>query len=312
MTAPLLVTGATGFAGGHLVRHLSASGEVVGWGRTAPPAELAGLARWQQVDLLDAQRVAAAIRELRPSRVFHCAGLPQVAESWTNTSAPLAVNVLGTHRLLEAIRLSGIACRVLVTGSAHVYAPSELPLREEDPVGPSSPYALSKLAQEQLALRAADEDGLDVVVTRSFNHTGARQVPSFVAPSIARQVASIECGAQEPRIRVGNLDAVRDIMDVRDTVRAYAALMEGGTRGTVYNVASGVGRPVREILDGLLSRARRAIAVEINPVLMRPSDIPVLIGDTTRLRQATDWTPRIPFDQMLDDLLAYWRSTLGV
>ena len=308
MSPPFLVTGATGFAGSHLVRHLSASGEVVGWGRTAPPAELADLARWQQVDLLDGDRCRTAVRELQPAFVFHCAGLPQVAESWTDTAAPLAVNVLGTHRLLEALRLNGGGCRVLVTGSAHVYAASRAPLTEEAAVGPASPYALSKLAQEQLALRAYAEDGIDVVVTRSFNHTGPRQGPSFVAPSIARQIAFIERGRQEAVIRVGNVEAVRDIMDVRDTIRAYDAAIRVARSGAIYNVATGVGRPIREVLDALVARARVPIRVESDPVRLRPSDIPVLIGDATRLHEATGWTPRIPFDQMLDDLLDYWRS----
>ena len=307
MSRPVLVTGATGFAGSHLLEYLSASHEVVAWGRRPPPGELAPLARWQQVDLLDGNRVVAAIRELQPSLVFHCAGLPQVAESWTDTAAPLAVNVLGTHRLLEALRGSGVACRVLVTGSAHVYAASAAPLTEEAALGPASPYALSKLAQEQLAVRACAEDGIEVVVTRSFNHTGPRQEPSFVAPSIARQIAEIERAAGEPVIRVGNVDAVRDIMDVRDTVRAYDAAIRGGTPGAIYNVATGIGRVIREVLEALVARARVPIRVESDPARMRPSDIPVLIGDATRLRDATGWAPRIPFDQTLDDLLEYWR-----
>lgn len=308
MTGPVLVTGATGFAGSHLVEHLAASHEVVAWGRRAPDPALAGLARWQQVDLLDGARVAAALRDVRPSLVFHCAGLPHVGASWSNTSAPLEVNVIGTHRLLEALRTHRIPCRVLVTGSAHVYAPSTAPIRESDALAPASPYALSKLAQEALALRTAIEDGIDVVVTRSFNHTGPRQTPAFVAPSMAKQIATIERGGVEPVMRLGNLDAVRDIMDVRDTVRAYAAALEQGESGGVYNVASGAGRPVRDILTAFLARARVPIRVESDPALMRPSDIPVLIGDATRLRAATGWAPHISFEQMLDDLLEYWRE----
>jgi GDP-4-dehydro-6-deoxy-D-mannose reductase len=206
------------------------------------------------------------------------------------------------------VRLNGIACRVLVTGSAHVYAPSSAPLTEDAALGPSSPYALSKLAQEQLALRAADEDGIDVLVARSFNHTGPRQSPSFVAPGFARQVAAIERGTQEPVIRVGNLEAVRDLTDVRDTVRAYAAVMGASAAAGVYNVASGIGRSMGEILEAMLSRSRRAIRVERDPDRMRPSDIPVLVGDPTRLRQLTGWIPQVPFDQTVDDLLAYWRA----
>jgi GDP-4-dehydro-6-deoxy-D-mannose reductase len=197
---------------------------------------------------------------------------------------------------------------VVIAGSAHVYAPSPSPLKESDPLAPASPYALSKLAQEQLALATADEDGVDVVVARSFNHTGARQSPSFVAPSIARQVALIERGAIDPVIRVGNLDAERDLMDVRDTVRAYAALMASGEAGQVYNVASGIARPVRHVLDALLARARVEIRVETDPGRLRTNDIPVLVGDASKLRQATGWQPHISFEQVIDDLLGYWRG----
>jgi GDP-4-dehydro-6-deoxy-D-mannose reductase len=308
VTGPILVTGASGFAGSHLVQHLSTSRAVVGWARSAPPAEIAGLARWQPIDLLDRDAVDGAIRELKPSAIVHCAGLPQVAESWADTAAPLAANALGTHRLLEAIRQAGHSCRIVVAGSAHVYAPSPIPIGEDHRLQPASPYALSKLAQEQIALRSVAEDGLQVIVTRSFNHTGPRQQPSFVAPSIARQIALIERGELEPVIRVGNLDAQRDLLDVRDTVRAYAALLETGTPGTVYNVASGVGRPVGDLLDALVLRARVPIRIESDPLRMRANDIPVLIGDATRLRKATGWQPEIPFEQTLDDLLAYWRE----
>lgn len=281
---------------------------MVAWGRRPPEEALAPLAEWRQVDLLDPEQVNRAIADVRPAAVYHCAGLPQVAESWSDTAAPLAVNVLGTHRLLEALRANRVTCRVLITGSAHVYAASAESLREDGPVAPSSPYALSKLAQEALAIRVAREDGVDLVVTRSFNHTGPRQAPAFVAPGIARQIVAIERGRQEPVIRVGNLDAVRDIMDVRDTVRAYIAAMTAGVSATIYNVASGEGRPVRDILEALVARARTPVRVEQDAARMRPSDIPVLIGDATRLRQATGWAPAVPFEQMLDDLLDYWRS----
>lgn len=310
MNGPVLVTGAAGFAGSHLLQHLGSRPDVIAWARATPPPELAHLARWEQVDILDRDRINGAIRALKPQAVFHCAGLAQVAESWGHTAAPLEVNVFGTHRLLDALRLAGTRCRVLITGSAHVYAASPDPIPEDHSFAPSSPYALSKLAQEQLALRAADEDGLDIIVTRSFNHTGPRQTASFVAPAIARQIALIECGKAEPVLRVGNLDALRDLMDVRDTVRAYAALMSAGTPGTAYNVASGVGRPIRSVLDALLSRARVAVRVETDPARMRPSDIPVLVGDAARLRRDTGWQPEISFDQSMDDLLAYWRETV--
>lgn len=249
------------------------------------------------------------MREARPSAIVHLAGVPNVGESWDNTVLPLEVNVLGTHRLLGAVREAGLRCRIVVSGSAHVYAPSPDPIGEQHVIAPASPYALSKLAQEQLALRAAVEDGLGLIVTRSFNHTGPRQKPSFVAPSIARQIAQIERGDLEPVIRVGNLDARRDLLDVRDVVRAYAALLTAGTPGAIYNVASGVARPIRDVLAALVARARVPIRIETDPGRLRPHDIPVLVGDASRLRAATGWEPTIPFDRMIDDLLDYWRHT---
>ena len=303
----VLVTGAGGFAGGHLIELLAGSADLVGWSRTQPPPEIAALAKWQRVDILDREQVTDTIAMLRPDSIFHCAGLPHVAESWADTAAPLATNVLGTHRLIEAVERVGARCRIVVTGSAQVYAPSNEPIAEDDRIAPSSPYALSKLAQEQLALRS-NSDTVAIIVTRPFNHTGPRQKPSFLAPSVARQIVMIERGLLEPVLKVGNLEPSRDIMDVRDAVRAYAALMKTGTPGTIYNVASGVARPVRSIVEALVSRARVPVRIEQDPSRIRPSDVPVLAGNPRRLKQSTGWSPQVSFEKMVDDLLEYWRA----
>jgi GDP-4-dehydro-6-deoxy-D-mannose reductase len=306
--ARVLVTGAAGFAGSHLVEHLAPHWEVTGWHRSAPPRAVAPLARWTRVDLLDRERVNAEIRSLRPGIVYHCAGAAHVLQSWANATVPLAGNVLTTHHLLDAIRRADLSCRVLVTGSASVYATSNTPLNEDGAIAPASPYALSKLAQEQLGLRALIEDGIDVIVARAFNHTGPRQNPAFAAAGMARQIARIERGLMPPLMRVGNLEAQRDLTDVRDTVRAYALLMDRGTPGAIYNVASGVGRPIRSILEALVSRSRVPVEITTDPALFRPNDTPIVIGDASRLRVTTGWTPAIGFDRMIDDLLDYWRS----
>ena len=303
----VLVTGAGGFAGGHLIELLAGSADLVGWSRTQPPPEIAALAKWQRVDILDREQVTDTIAMLRPDSIFHCAGLPHVAESWADTAAPLATNVLGTHRLIEAVERVGARCRIVVTGSAQVYAPSNEPIAEDDRIAPSSPYALSKLAQEQLALRS-NSDTVAIIVTRPFNHTGPRQKPAFLAPSVARQIVMFERGLLEPVLKVGNLDPSRDIMDVRDAVRAYAALMKTGTPGTIYNVASGVARPVRSIVEALVSRARVPVRIEQDPSRIRPSDVPVLAGNPRRLQQSTGWSPQVSFEKMVDDLLEYWRA----
>ena len=305
----ILVTGAAGFAGSHVVQTLAGAGNVIGWMRaTPPPDEIAPLATWQQVDLLDREAVRAAIDRAKPDAVYHCAGAPNVAYSWRDTVSPLSNNVLGTHILLDALRRAGSRCRVVIPGSATVYAPSTSPLTEESPVAPVNPYALSKLAQEQLGMISGREDGIEVIVTRSFNHTGPRQSAAFAAPNMARQIALIEAGAAEPMIKVGNLDAQRDMTDVRDMARAYAGLMEKGTPSTIYNVASGVARSMKSILAALVARARVTVRIETDPALLRPSDTPVLLGDASRLRTATGWEPQIPFERTLDDLLTYWRA----
>jgi GDP-4-dehydro-6-deoxy-D-mannose reductase len=292
----VLVTGAAGFAGSHLVEHLRLPhNHVVSWTR-------------QTVDLLDRDRVRSAIRELRPAQIYHCAGMTHVAKSWRDTAQPLEGNVLATEHLFDALRREGIRCRILVPGSATVYAASSEPISEDGPIAPTNPYAISKLAQEQLALRAIQEDGLDLVLTRSFNHTGPRQTPEFVAPSMARQIALIERGELEPVIKVGNLDAQRDVTDVRDVVRAYAALMQSGRTGVIYNVASGVARSVRSILDALISRSKVPVKIEVDRARMRPNDVPVVVGNYARLNAATGWRPEISFDETLDDLLNYWRE----
>ena len=308
LRGPVLITGATGFAGGHLVESLAGSHRLVGWGRAAPRPEIAHLVEWQVVDLLDRARVQSAIASLRPATIFHLAGAPQVAESWRDTTKPLAGNVLATSHLLDAIRRAGLSCRVLVTGSAAVYAPSDSPINEDGAVAPGSPYALSKLAQEQLAIRASVDDGLDVVIVRPFNHTGPRQPPAFVAPSMARQIALIEKGDVEPVIRVGNLDARRDFTDVRDVVRAYTSLATHGKSGEIYNVGSGIGRSIQSLLDALRSRARVEVRIEVDPERLRPAETAALVADTSRLRDRTGWKPQISFESMLDALLDYWRS----
>jgi GDP-4-dehydro-6-deoxy-D-mannose reductase len=307
-SAPVLITGATGFAGGHLIEHLAGSAPLVGWGRSAPREELAPLASWQTIDLLDRRAVHTAIADLAPSAVYHLAGSPQVAESWRDTAWPLEGNVLGTAHLLDAIRRARLTCRVLVTGSAAVYAPSDLPIPESGAQAPANPYALSKYAQEQLALRAGLDDGVNVIVARPFNHTGPRQPPAFVAPSMARQLALIERGASEPVVRVGTLDARRDFCDVRDVVRAYALLLRHGRIGEVYNIGSGIGRSIQSLLDALIARTRVTVRVETDPARLRPLDTSALVADASRLREATGWEPQLSFDDMLDALMGFWRT----
>jgi GDP-4-dehydro-6-deoxy-D-mannose reductase len=307
VTRPVLVTGASGFVGGHLLEHM-AQPDVVAWTRSTFLADGRDAVRWQRMDLLDRDAVRAAIRALKPREIYHCAGVTHVARSWENPVQPLAGNLLATHYLLDALRRAGEPCRVLVTGSASVYAPSDTVLTEDSPLAPDSPYAVTKMAQEALALRAVVEDGVDVIVTRSFNHTGPRQTDAFDTPAIARQIEGIERGGHEPVISAGYLDSRRDLTDVRDVVRAYVELMRAGIPGQVYNVASGTSHTIRSVIETLAALAGVHVRIDIDPSRLRPSDKPVLAGDAGKIHALTGWAPRISFETMLKDLLDYWRT----
>jgi GDP-4-dehydro-6-deoxy-D-mannose reductase len=308
MPQATLVTGAAGFAGSHLLDLLSRdSTGIFAWHRPggAAPRPTPGVT-WQAIDMLDKDQVAGALAEIRPSAVYHCAGAAHVGRSWNTTESTFAVNVRGTHHLVESLRDVAPEARVLIPSSALVYAPAGEPLGEEHPRLPDSPYGLSKLAQELVG--SGNPDGPQVCVARPFNHFGPRQDPWFVTSGFARRIADIEAGRWQPEIAVGNLEARRDLTDVRDTVRAYRLILEQGTPARPYNVCSGHAVAIRDVLDMLLARARVSIRVVVDPARYRPNDQPLVVGDLTRIRKELGWTPEIPLQQTLDDLLEYWRS----
>jgi GDP-4-dehydro-6-deoxy-D-mannose reductase len=314
MADPILVTGASGFAGSHLIDLLTAEGvQVVAWHRSKEtPQTIAGGSAspeviWQSVDLLDRDDVYRAIAELRPSAVYHCAGASHVGRSWESTANTLDVNVRGTHHLFEGLRRAGTRTRVVLPSSAMVYASAESALTEDHQLEPRSPYALSKLAQE-LVGRHAMNDRLHVTIARAFNHLGPRQDPHFVASDFARRIADIEAGRWEAEIAVGNLNTRRDLTDVRDTIRAYRLILERGENGRAYNVCSGRAVSMGDLLDLLLSRARIPIRVRVDTRRYRPNDIPLVVGDRTRISTELGWQPQIPLDRTLDDVLEFWRS----
>jgi GDP-4-dehydro-6-deoxy-D-mannose reductase len=308
MSGPVLVTGAAGFAGQHLVRLLAADGPVVGWHRpdTTHPA-IAGVS-WAAVELLDRAAVADAVRELAPSAIYHLAGVPHVGDSWAHAEETLAGNVVGTLNLFDGLRAAGLAPRVLITSSATIYRPSTDALTEDAPIAPNTPYGTSKLAQEMVALGAWRDHGIPVVITRSFNHIGPLQSPAFAAPGFARQLARIEAGLMPPTLMVGNLEALRDLSDVRDTVRAYRALMQSGRAGACYNVCSGTAISMQAMLDGLRAHVRVPVTVTQDPARMRPADTPIVLGDRSLLTADTGWEPTYPLATTLADLVEYWRE----
>jgi GDP-4-dehydro-6-deoxy-D-mannose reductase len=307
---PILITGAAGFVGTHLLDRLAGGDRpLVGWFRPgAEPAHPHPSAAWVSVEMHERREVDRALDGLNPYAVYHLAGAAHVGNSWQHTRETYEGNVLATHHLLDGLRRLGQRPRVLLSGSATIYAHQDGAITDDAPIGPQSPYATSKLAQELLGRHAWTDDGIPTIATRSFNHIGPGQHPSFVASGVARQIASIEAGLQPPVLTVGNLEPKRDLMDVRDTVRAYAALVERGTPGQTYNVCSGRAIAIGDLVEHLISRSRVPVTIEQDPALFRPNDTPILVGVHARLTADTGWWPEIPMEKTLNDLLDYWRA----
>ena len=316
----VLITGISGFVGRHLAEHALAAhpdAELFGlqrW-RSAPPPESGsgGRVRLLEGDLLDLPSLQRALRTARPDAIFHLAASSSVAGSWDAPAEMIQVNVMGTLHLLEAVRQLDLGAPVVLACSAESYGlarAEELPIREEQPFRPVSPYGVSKAAVDLLGFQYHQTFRLRTVRMRFFNHCGPRQSSRFVISSLARQVAEVEAGLRPPRIVVGNLDARRDFVDVRDAARAYWLAAERCAAGEAYNVASGRARSIREVLDALLSLSGSAVEVDFDPARTRPSEIGVLVGDASRFRAATGWAPEIPLERTLADTLEYWRATL--
>jgi GDP-4-dehydro-6-deoxy-D-mannose reductase len=300
----VLVTGAGGFVGGYLVRELLAAGrEVFAGVFSADGAACPEGATPVPLDLTSTEGVAEAVEAARPEAVFHLAAQSSVGASFDDPLGTWEVNATGTLRLARALPRG---TRLLFVSSAEVYGAvpeDEQPIRESRPPRPATPYAVSKAAAELAVLQAGAAGALHAVVTRSFNHTGPGQDPRFSLPSFARQLGAIAAGAASPVLRVGNLSARRDFLDVRDVVRAYPLLLERGEAGGVYNVCSGTARPLRELVERMVALSGTGARIEVDPERVRPVDAPLLLGDAGRLH-ALGWSPRIPIDETLAALLA--------
>lgn len=314
----VLITGITGFAGSHLADFLLAE---------HPEVEIHGTYRWRsrreniehlegrirlvECDLGDPVAVLRALELTRPDAIFHLAAQSFVPTSWSAPAETFHVNVTGQIHLFEGIRRLALDPVVQIACSSEEYGlvlPGETPITEENPLRPLSPYAVSKVAQDYLGYQYFKSYGLKAIRTRGFNHEGPRRGEVFVMSNFARQIAAIEAGLQEPVIRVGNLDSVRDFTDVRDMVRAYWLAVLKATPGEVYNIASGRGITIRAMLDQLLAMSRVEVRVETDPARLRPSDVEVLLGDASKFRAATGWEPTLPLETTLADTLDYWRG----
>jgi GDP-4-dehydro-6-deoxy-D-mannose reductase len=339
MALKVLITGITGFAGSHLAEYLlqKPDVEVFGFYRwrsrmenlhdvrdrlnkiecgvssvcTLKEAIRPGRINLIDADMGDPSSMKKAIGAVEPDRIFHLAAQSFVPTSWSAPADTLTTNILGEVNIFEAVRELGLSPLIHIAGTSEEYGlvyPNEIPIKEENPLRPLSPYAVSKVAQEKLAYQYFMSYGLKTIVSRGFNHEGPRRGEVFVTSSFAKQIAEIEKNSREPVMWVGDLTSSRDWTDVRDMVRAYWLLLEKGTPGEVYNIGSGSCRQVQEMLDTLLSMTTAKIEVKQDPARLRPSDVKILCADYSKFHKATGWTPEIPFEQTMRDLLNFWRE----
>ncbi len=310
----IFVTGATGFVGNHLVDLLKKE-KAEFFGICFPdepeqekyPSEF----HMYKADVCYEKEIEEFVKISKPDYVFHLAAVSNVGQSWKKREETFKVNIMGTFHLLEAVRKHACKARVLFISSSDVYGllePYSKPLTERDPVCPVSPYGFTKMSGENLCRFYSEIEALDIIIARSFPHTGPGQSPDFVCSDWASQIARIEKGLSPPIIKVGNIEAKRDFIDVRDVVRAYFSLIKKGRRGHIYNVSSGRAISLKKILDMLLENSKVKIDIKKERSKLRKVDIPVLVGDNRKIREEISWAPEVPMEQTLLDLLQYWRG----
>lgn len=316
-----LITGASGFVGGHLIEHIfrNDSEAVITCMDLIEPdysfldEEIGSSISFIKADLLSMSDLLKTLESVCPRFIIHLASFSSVAYSWQHPIESFMNNSNIFLNLLEAVKAVDPCIRVLSVGSSEQYGivtPEMLPLRETAPQNPVSPYAVARVAQEQMGSVFAHGFKLDIVSTRSFNHFGQRQDERFVLSGLARQVARIKKGRQEPVIRAGDIRIIRDFIDVRDVVRAYLLLLRKGTSGEVYNVCSGTGRTIAECLNTLIRIADVGCGITKADALVRPVDNPVIVGDNGKINARTGWSPEISFESGLTDLFEYWMAKL--
>ncbi len=309
-----LITGLNGFVGGHLAEHLLATGwQVAGVAFTSVLRlpSLQGRVQLLRANLLDQEAIRTALAASAPDVIFHLAAQAHVPTAFNDPAGTITNNLLAQLQLFEAVRALKLDPLIVVACTSEEYGavrPEELPLDEETPLRPNNPYAMSKVAQDMLALQYFLAHGMRTVRLRLFNHIGPRQSDSYVVPAFAHQIARIEARAQAPVVRVGALDVQRDFTDVRDIARAYALAALRGEPGQAYNVGSGQPVAIRAILAALVRLSSVDVAIEVDPARIRPIDVPVIACDATRFSERAGWKPEIALEQSLADILADWRE----
>lgn len=315
----ILITGVSGFVGSHLADHLLAEGKHEIFGSIKWRSDRKNILHIQdklklcECDIKDAFAMNTLISEIKPDRIFHLAAQSYVPFSWRAPQETLTTNVIGEVNLFEAVRQAGIDPLIHIAGSSEEYGmvyPEEIPIKETNPLRPLSPYGVSKVAQDLLGFQYFKSYGLKIVRTRAFNHTGPRRAVVFATSNFAKQIIEIKEGKREPVMYVGNLDAVRDFLDVRDVARAYRLVLEKGTPGEVYIIASGKGVKIKEMLEKLVALSQVDLEIKEDPERLRPSDVELLIGSSEKFQKATGWKPEIPFDKTLKDLLDFWQKQI--
>lgn len=312
---PVLVIGAAGFVGGHLLAYLSGISrlDVCATKMQAESISVDGYPAVSvfDMDITDKSSIDNVMRTVNPKRIIHLAAQSSVALSWMQPSLTVSTNITGTLNVLDSVREFAPDCRILLIGSSEQYgkiSPDQLPVKETAATSPENPYAISKAAQEMFANLYVKSHRMDIILTRSFNHIGPGQSPVFVVADFARQIAEIEKGMRLPIIKVGNLSAKRDFTDVRDIVRGYWSLLEKGKTGETYNVGRGQSYAIDRILKDLMRMSQVEISVEADPDKVRPSDVPEIVADIGKIQRDTMWSPSIDLHVSLSDTIDYWRN----
>jgi GDP-4-dehydro-6-deoxy-D-mannose reductase len=304
----ILITGGTGFAGAHLLGLLRQSDSQIAVLSSTQPASCEAGVDYHCVDIRDAEGMRAVLQQLSPDQIYHLAGVSTVDAASRQPAEAYEINVIGSHNLFDAAMSAECPPRILNVSTAQVYAPSPRKLSEDSALGPENPYAASKAMAEMLVYQYRGRQKGGIITARSFNHTGPGQSPAYVLPAMAKQFAEIESGLRPPRLSLGNLAVKRDFTDVRDVVRAYCMLLKHGKAGEVYNVCSGTAVALADVVEMFRAMCDIKVTIEREPSRVRSKDTVEVSGDPARIHADTGWSPEIPLEQTICDLLDYWRS----